>query len=75
MGDLLVAKRKGKKLNVKVKTNITKKNEYKEPDYVNAIDYTDYKQLAAFLSDLKIMFDAPVEKAFSEMRKNKYPFW
>jgi len=74
MKDLLVVKRKGKKLEIKVKTDV-KNDNYKDPDYTNAIDFRDYKQLASFLSDLKLIFDAPIDKAISELRKNKSPFW
>ena len=72
--DLLVVKRKHDSfLRMKVKRKAKKKNW--DSSYNHIIDVRDYKALAGFFCDIKIMFDAPVEKAFREMKKDKGPFW
>ena len=44
-------------------------------EYKNTIDLNDYKAIAVFLEDLKVLFESPVEKAFREMQKHKSPFY
>jgi len=51
------------------------RNRFDEPVYRTAINVKDAKQLAQMLEDLKVIFSAPVDKAFQEMKKNKSPFW
>ena len=48
---------------------------YTQTDYVNSIDLADYKQLSLLFNDLKIIFNAPIEKAFQEFKMKKDPFW
>ena len=60
---------------VKVKVEQRVKNRYSEPLYNSTINVRDAKQLAQMLEDLKVMFDAPIDKAIKEMKKQKSPFW
>lgn len=55
---------------------VTKKKNrgYEDTNYLNSIDVRDFKQFASFLEDMKILFDAPVDKAIKEMKKKKM-FW
>jgi len=66
-------KRRKRKLefNVKRKAN----QGFNESEYKNMVDVTDYKQLAIFLDDLEILFNAPLDKAMKELRNKKSPFW
>jgi len=66
-------KKKGSSIKVKVAKRAT--NRYAEPLYDTTINVKDVKQLAQMFEDLKIMFDAPIEKAVKEMKKEKSPFW
>jgi hypothetical protein len=72
--DILVVKKKG---NSQLKVKVTKraKNRHREALYNNVINIKDYKALATFLSDLEVIFGAPIEKAMREKKKNKNPFW
>jgi hypothetical protein len=60
---------------VKFKVKQKKHNLYSEPEYKNEINIRDAKQLAMVLDDMKTLFDAPIDKAFMELKKNKSPFW
>jgi len=73
--DILVFKKKKYQKALKVKVTKKRKNKYEPAEYQNVIHPTDYKQLALVLEDLKILFGAPVEKAYKEMQKKKTPFW
>jgi hypothetical protein len=73
--DILVAKRKQAGL---IRMKVKKRrgsNKSWDVSYNNIIDVKDYKALARFFGDLQMMFDAPVDKAFREMKKKKGPFW
>lgn len=73
MDKLLIIKGKRDKFKFKVTDKVNRG--YHDTDYNNSIQLNDYKQLALVLNDLKVLFDAPVEKAFIEMKKKKSPFW
>ena len=65
---LIVAKKKGKE-KMKAKVVTIEKNRYTPYKYSKIIDYKNYKDLALFLSDLRILFDAPVDKAVKYISK------
>lgn len=74
MGKILVVKKKDEgKVRCKVTDKVT--NNYTHTDYNTTIDVRDYKQLAFFFNDLKLIFDAPIDKAYKEHQKNNNPFW
>jgi len=72
--DILIWKKK-KDSTIKVKVAKQVKNRYSEPLYNSTVNVRDPKQLAQMLEDLKIMFDAPIDKAIKEMKKQRSPFW
>jgi hypothetical protein len=76
MGDEILywKKKKGTQISVKVAKR-SKKGRFDDPVYRTSIDVRDPKQLAQMLEDLKIMFNAPIDKAVKEMKKEKSPFW
>lgn len=76
MGDdiLYAKKKKGSIIDFKVAKRLGN-GRFEDPLYRTAINVRDPKQLAQMLEDLKIMFDAPIDKAIKEMKKNKSPFW
>ena len=74
MEDLLVIKRRKGSSKWKMKVTKKKNKGYHSTDYNNAINIRDFKELATFLEDMKILFDAPVDKAVKEMNKSKM-FW
>ena len=61
-------------INIKVSRR-SGQNRFDEPVYKTSINVRDAKQLAQMLEDLRIMFDAPIDKAIQEMKKDKSPFW
>jgi len=71
--DILVVKKKKDRLEFAVKEK--RYSGYSDADYKNVINVKDYKQLALLLEDLRILFGAPIDKAISEMREKKSPFW
>ena len=71
--DILIIKKKKDRLEFVVKKK--RYSGYSDADYRNVIDVNDYRQLAFLLEDLKVIFGAPIEKAISEMREKKSPFW
>lgn len=74
MEDLLVIKRRKGSPKFRMKVTKKKNKGYHSTDYNNSIDVKDFKQLANFLEDMQILFDAPIDKAVKEMKKNK-TFW
>ena len=70
---ILIVKKRDEKMKFKVTDKVNRG--YTSTDYNTSIQITDYKQLATMLTDLKFLFNAPVEKAFKEMKKKKSPFW
>jgi len=72
--DVLVIKKKnGTQFKVKVAKRA--RNSYSEALYQNTVNIRDVKQLAQMLEDLRVMFDAPIEKAVKEMKKDKFSYW
>lgn len=72
--EILVVK-KGKKpnqLKIQVKQN-TKL--YSSNDYNKVLDVKDSSDLATLFSDLSILFNAPIDKAFRKYKDKKSPFW
>lgn len=75
MADILVVKGKGLKLEASIKSQGVSGN-YAPVKYKKQINFRDFRDLALFLHDLNLMFNAPVEKAIAEFRKKKeIPFW
>lgn len=72
-GKILVVKRREDKLKVKVTDEVSRG--YTSTDYNNSIQISDYKQLAVLFSDLQVLFNAPIDKAYKELKKKKTPFW
>ena len=73
MTETLIAKKKNKGLGVQVKD--IKGKRHSEASYNTTVDLKNYKALAGFLEDMKILYSAPVEKAFREMQRKKSPLW
>jgi hypothetical protein len=71
--NILIVKRKKDRFQFKVKNK--KHNLYNDPNYKSVINIKDPKQLAMLLEDLKILFDAPIDKAFVAIRDKNSPFW
>lgn len=67
--------KKKKQTTVRVKVTKHMNRGYDHTDYKNAVDLKDYKALANFFEDIRVLFDAPVEKAYREMKKKRNPFW
>ena len=44
--------------------------------YFKAVHLRDFKDLALFFSDLHILFNAPIEKAYHQFKEHQAdPFW
>ncbi len=69
MGDILVVKKKGNKL--KIKVAMRKRNQYSDPEYSKSLNPKDPTDLALFFADLKIYCNSPIEKAMKIMKKEE----
>jgi len=67
--EVLVLKQKGNKLKLKISKR--KKNQYSNPIYKKILNPHDSNDLALFFGDLKIWFNAPIEKAFKIIKQEK----
>lgn len=66
--NILVAKQKGNRLKLKIAKR--KKNQYSSPEYRKTLNPQDSNDLALFLGDLKLNFNAPIEKAYKIHKNN-----
>lgn len=73
--DILIFNKKRNQKSLRIKVTKRRKNSYEPAEYQTVIHPKDYKQLASVFEDLKILFGAPIEKAYKEMQKKKTPFW
>ena len=67
--DVLVMRQKGNKLKLKVSKR--KKNQYSNPTYRKMLNPHDSNDLALLFADLKIWFNAPIEKAFKILKQEE----
>ena len=78
MANMLVMKRRGRKY--KVELGPRRKNTFIPSTYNMEVNVENYKDLALFFSDLKVMAGAPVDKAVKEYlnqqeNPDKNVFW
>jgi hypothetical protein len=71
--DLLVMKKRGDKVEVKITTRMRKG--YAPPNYTIVVNFKNYKDLALFLHDLEDLQDAPVKKAVEEYLRGTQKTW
>ena len=69
MGNILVLKKRGQRYRVEIGPRRT--NTYIPANCNMEVDMENYKNLALFLSDLKTMWNVPIDKAIEEYRKQK----
>lgn len=69
MTNILVMKRRGRKY--KVELGPRRKNSFIPSMYNMEVNVENYKDLALFFSDLKVMAGAPVDKAIKEYINQK----
>ena len=71
--DILILKKRGNKIEVRITDRMIKG--YAPNSYNIVVNLKDYKDLALFLSDLKNLQSAPIDKAIIEYQKNKDRIW
>ena len=71
--DLLVMKKRGEKVEVKITTRM--RSGYAPPFYTIVVNLKNYKDLALFLHDLEDLQGAPVKKAVEEYLKGTQKVW
>ncbi len=70
MGEnILVAKQKGNRLKLKITKR--KKNQYSSPEYRKTLNPQDSNDLALLFGDLKLNFNAPIDKAYKIHKNNE----
>ena len=69
MEDILVAKRKGNKLKLKISKK--KRDKYSEPMYRKTLNPKDPNDLALFLSDLRLYFNSAIDNAYKIYKKDE----
>ena len=67
--DLLIFKKRGQKAAVKITKGM--KNGHTPENYDIHVNFKNYKDLALFLSDLKWLHGAPIDKAIAEYQESK----
>ena len=72
MKDILIVKRKRNEL---FNTKVTKQRRkgYSSPDYQKVLDVKNPADIAQFFSDLSLLYDAPIDKAYKEFKNKKNP--
>lgn len=76
MEDILVVKKNGNKLKLKIAKK--KRDKYSDPIYKKTLNPNDANDLALFLGDLRIYFNSPIDSAFKihkENEKDTGGFW
>lgn len=77
MSDIITVKN-GKKENqlvVKVKKKLPNSSINSETSYKKVLNVNDSSDIAILMSDLALLFNAPVDKAYKKFRKEKSIFW
>ena len=76
MVDILIAKKEGEKMQIKVVKNMNKG--YAPHKYLKVVNFKDFNDLALLFEDMDMLLNAPVEKAFRRYKENKdraiFPF-
>jgi len=67
--DLLIFKKRGQKISVKITKGM--KNGHTPENYEINVNLKNFKDLALFLSDLKWIHGAPLDKAILEYQESK----
>lgn len=73
----LIIKKRGDKFRIKI-TESMKRGGYTPANCDMVINMKNFKDLALFLEDLKLLWDCPVDKAIQEYRSKQDkqgPFW
>jgi hypothetical protein len=78
MGNTLILKKRGQRFKFELRSGGS--TNYKPANCNMEINAYNYKDFALFLSDLKTMWNVPIDKAVEEYKKNKgnaeeNPFW
>ena len=71
--DMLILKKRGKKIGVKITKHMRKG--YTPDSHTIVVNFKDFHDLALFLQDLEDLYNAPVGKAIEEYQKNKTNVW
>jgi len=71
-GDILIIKKKGHKVSLKI-TRAMRKGY--APDHHILINLKDYKDVALMLHDLNDLHNVPIDKAIEEYQKGKEKLW
>lgn len=71
--DILIMKKRGNKVDVKITTRMRKG--YSPNSYAIVVNLNNYKDLALFLHDLEDLQGAPVKKAVEEYLKGTQRAW
>jgi len=67
--DLLIFKKRGQKVSVKITKGM--KNGHTPENYEINVNFRNYKDLSLFLSDLKWLHGAPIDKAIEDYNGTK----
>ena len=62
-------------LMVKVKKKLPRSSISSETSYHKVLDVKNPADIARLMSDLSVLFNAPVDKAYRKFKKDKNPFW
>ena len=71
--DILILKKRGRKMELKITKHMRKG--YTPDSHTIVVNFKDFHDLALFLQDLEDLYSAPVEKAVVEYQKNKESLW
>jgi hypothetical protein len=79
MANSLIVKKRGQRFRFELRSG-TSGSAYKPANCNLEINVYNYKDLALFLSDLRTMWDIPIDKAIEEYKRKKNdgsdnPFW
>ena len=67
--NILVVKRKNNQ--IKLKVTKRKRNQYSSPQYNKVLNPNSAKDLALLMGDLKLLFNAPIERAFKILKEDE----
>lgn len=70
--DILVIKKKGNKVNLKITEKMRKGY---APDHHIVVNLKNYKDVALMLHDFKDLYNVPMDKAILAYQKNKTKLW
>ena len=74
----IITIKNGKKegqLKIKVKRKLPQSSIGSETNYQKVLNVKDSSDIAVLMSDLDLLFNAPVDKAYRKFKKDKNPFW